>query len=366
MARVELDRTGLTDVLAPAMRGAEPRSGALPFALGKGRVKTYVLEVNGLAASSEAMERVRRLAHDLGVEAAETADRSLAMLWGEGVILFVDVLDPRFWMIHSVSAASAVQRLLRKATWSSREIDSCWFPWPLLRQLQAEGEPRWFKSDFEGDDLLPVTGVAARRLRVQLEGDAAGELFDKLVRADDRFKLSTALTSVATRVRDDVLGNLDELAHYRGRFIARGDSFEMHLGFVARAVESYKREVQRIEDFFRISWRGSEERGVELNGRVLTIDLGRPIPDLERFTEGLFSCRDPFRLWAVPRFGPGYVEAEAVDLHVGVCLRLEIAPVRIRVLLTERACGNTALRLIANLERRYDATVRLEDASPHR
>ena len=46
---------------------------------------------------------------------------------------------------------------------------------------------------------------------------------------------------------------------------------------------------------------------------------------MDRFLAGLFSCRDPFRLWSVPRYvTPTFVESEVVDLHVGRQFRLDI------------------------------------------
>ena len=215
----------------------------------------------------------------------------------------------------------------------------------------------WFKSDFEGDDLLPTVGVRARRLRVKLEGDEADQAFAELS-GIERYRHATALTSVATRISAPKLGRVDELAHYRGRFVTLGDSFELHVGFVSGAILRYREMVQSIESRFRFAWEGSEERGVTFDGEVLSVDLGRPLADLDRFLDGLFSCRDPFRLWAVPRMvSEWFVEAEVVDLHIGERFRMEITPDRLRLLLPSAVCGNTVLRLIANLQHRFDATV---------
>lgn len=74
----------------------------------------------------------------------------------------------------------------------------------------------------------------------------------------------------------------------------------------------------------------------------------------------LFTSKEPFRLWAVPReVVRGQWEANAVDLHVGHVVRLEITSRWMRVLLDDTACGNTLARLIANLQHRFDARTEL-------
>jgi hypothetical protein len=353
---VALDRQALAEAMSAVMSGHRWR-GELPFDPGRGRVKTYALEVNSGADQEQALDRAAQWASALGFTSAPTEDRALALAWGNGVGLFIDVLDPRFWLIHTTSAAGEVQRLIRRTVWASRDLDSCWFPSDFLRDLQRQGAPLWFKSDFEGDALLPTAGVPARKLRVKLEGDEADGLFGVLL-ADDRYRRAAALTSVATRLSDPDLGRIEELAHYRGRFVTLGDSFEMHVGFVSGAIERYRQLVETIERRFRFAWEGSESGGAMFEGEVLTIRLGQPIRDLDRFLDGLFSCRDPFRLWAVPgKVSESFVEAEVVDLHIGERFRMEITPDRLRLLLRSSVCGNTVLRLLANLQHRFDATV---------
>lgn len=90
------------------------------------------------------------------------------------------------------------------------------------------------------------------------------------------------------------------------------------------------------------------------------IDFARPLVDVDRFVAGLFTSKEPFRLWAVPRkLDQEEWEANAVDLHVGQTLRLEITPRWMRVLLGEHTCGNTLARLITNLQHRFNAESRL-------
>lgn len=339
------------------MAGRRPPKDALPFAVGRGAVKTYVLEVNGPAEPGEATDRFGALTSAHGLDWAPTEDPTLLLAWEDGASLFVDVLDPRFWLVHTSSAVSRVSGVLKKAMWSSKDVDRCWFSQSFLRQLQSRGEPRWFKSTFSGERLLPAEGVSARRLKVQLEGDGADWLLEFL-QSDDRSKYATSLSAVATRLVEPSLGTLDEFATASGRFTARGDSFEMHAGFVGQAVREYGSMVSAVERANGLRFNGSPEEGIRVDGHTVTMAFGRPVVDMGRFLSELFSCREPFRLWGVPTEGRnGWYEAEVVDLHVGAHLRMDIWSEGLRLYLPAGACGNTVFRLLTNLQHHYDATI---------
>jgi hypothetical protein len=356
---LSVDRADMADLISHAMTGRRSTGRNLPFDMRTGTVKTYALEVNVPEEDVEhAARRIRELAEIQGLTYATSRDPGLLLAWGNDVSLFVDVFDPRFWLIHTTSSAGRVQALLRTVAWKSTDIDWCWFPGASVRRMQNDGETRWFKSDFRGDDLLASQVVEARRLKVQLEGDQAQRLFDLLVQ-NPAYRSSAALTAIALRLGDSNLGHVDEAAYYRGRFVARGDSFELHVGFVAKWVREYAAAVRAIERDHRIAWAPASEEGpFSYSGRPITVNLGRPITDLDQFAAALFSCRDPFRMWAVPRAsGPDAIEAEVVDLHLGQQLRMDISREWIRIYLPHDACGNTIFRLVSNLQHRYDASV---------
>ena len=116
--------------------------------------------------------------------------------------------------------------------------------------------------------------------------------------------------------------------------------------------------VKEVEARYPIRWDSSPDVGASFTGDVVHIAFGQPVPSLEKFAEGLFSNRDPFRLWAIPRWvSDRWIEAEAVDLHVGTQMRMDMTPNYVRIYLPDSACGNTVVRLVANLQHRYDATV---------
>jgi hypothetical protein len=67
-------------------------------------------------------------------------------------------------------------------------------------------------------------------------------------------------------------------------------------------------------------------------------------------------------LWGVvDDYGDEYVEVDAVDLHVGSRVRLEISPNALRLHLLRGGCGNTVARLISNLQRHVDGRIAAAD-----
>jgi hypothetical protein len=355
-----LDREALSQSFTAAMSGhltdTEGALGIEPIARPTA-VKTYAIEVHLDDEDESPMSRIRAFGERLGFELVETADPTVGVLRGPELTFFVDALDPRFWLVHTTSGAHRAQSILARAIWASRDLDWCWFTASLLNRLVDRRQVRWFKSDFRGDELLPSQGVGARRMRIQLEGDNASSLYQELANSP-KWGSAAALTSVAFPLTDSYLGQTDEVANYRGRFVARGESFELHLGFVVRALNEYAKLISAIENRFRINWLAPDGGGFTFDGEILTIQFPRPIADMERFVSGLFSCREPFRLWAVPRsVTANSYDVEVVDLHIGSQLRMDITDTRLRVYLTQSVCGNSVARLLANLQHRYDASI---------
>jgi hypothetical protein len=344
-----LDRGALNDVLTRAMLGQGTTDGVAPFPVRAGEVRTIGLEINH---GAEPLEALAGIANQIDGHMSTTADSTLAMISTEDGGFFVDVLDPRFWLLHTTSPAGWSQSVLRSVVARNRNVDWCWLTLDRVEGLRHRGQERWFKADFRGSDLLPPEGVKGRRLKVQLEGDDPLDL-QALLRQN--YRSSTALTSVALRLSDPDVGHVDVAASYRGVFQSRGTSFDLHLGLAANTIQAYGESVRRTEQRFGIKW-SATDGGMEMQGGVVEISFARPITNMDHFLDGLFSCREPFRLWAVPRYvTPSFVEAEVVDLHVGRQFRMDIFTDGLSIYLPSDTCGNTLFRLLANLQHRYDA-----------
>ena len=99
--------------------------------------------------------------------------------------------------------------------------------------------------------------------------------------------------------------------------------------------------------------------GASFTGTPIGIRFSRRIADLSGFCDEVFSSRAPFRLWGRPVVADDIVSVDAVDLHVGRRLGVEIGRDWMRVYLNVGTCGNTIARLVSNLQTRFDGALSL-------
>jgi hypothetical protein len=146
------------------------------------------------------------------------------------------------------------------------------------------------------------------------------------------------------------LGVLDEI-DYTGRVTSRGNSYELHRHFIQRVVDSYAERVETLEQRYRIGL--DPEGGLEGEPIIVGLD-GTTSPRV--IVEALSDGTWPFRFVGVPRWlDDDYVVLPALDLHGGHYVDFEIAPELIRIYLRSGACGNSLMRLQANMQHHLDA-----------
>jgi hypothetical protein len=356
-----MERQDLFEALSDAMRGAV-RANVLGRRLGPSRVKSRLLEAHPAERSPDGVEHLlEQVAEGGGLTVRRVGDELWA-LSGSDEAFFVDGLNPRFWLLHTTASAERLRRLLAQHLLPSPRLDRAWLMGQQL--LELDGERRWVRSSFDSATLQPHESGATvpRRWRVQVEAENPDELLE-LVSRTDRYRAGAALTAVASVLASPAGGAVEVAADYQGGFVASGDDFHTVAGVLWRALDRYEAYVQMLEGSYRLTTSASENMGLTVEGEVATIEFAHEVADLEALVANLFTCREPFRLWAVPReVIPGQWEANAVDLHVGHRLRLELTSRWLRVLLAPQTCGNTLARLLANLQHRFDARTQLAPA----
>lgn len=226
-----------------------------------------------------------------------TEDGTLQRLVGDEEFV-VDSLECRFWSFHTPDASGSARAILDRAVSYSRHLDRMWLPWEHLRNIQSEG-----------------------------------------------------------RFQEKLIGY--------GIFVTIGDTFHGHESFVGDVVGRYSRLIEGVEGN-AMRWEPSGV-GIRPVGKPIFIEFERPFPDRGRLYQDMFSCRMPFRLWAAASPDRASVpdgeviSAEAVDLHVGQRLTIEMGDDWVRVYVREGNCGNSVARLIANLQKYANAPLRLAD-----
>lgn len=354
------DRQDFFAAMTDALAGRPATSASQP-AFQPGKVKVRLVEAHPPEESEDGVSRLlRETFEDEGLAVDRFAD-NLHLVRSDDLVLAFDTLDSRFWQCFSTSLSEPFSRVLKKTLSNNTNLDSAWIPKSLLHE--TDGTHRWLKSSFESDDLLGGASPT-RRWRARFEGDAPDELLDVLL-AEPKYARATALAAIGTSLVEEGVGRAQVLADWRGNFTIASGDFSVGASAVTRAADRYAAFVGDLEDRYRLRFSADEvaDEGIVLEGDVAVIPFEEPVEDVATLVAGLFLAKEPFRLIAVPRQVDDHEwEANAVDLHVGQPLRLEISPYRMRVLLSENTCGNTLARLLTNLQHRLDARVVLQPA----
>jgi len=355
-----MDRSDFIATMTAALNAEPSAEAAFGGRLRTGGMKSRLLEAHPPEHSSEGCGALLGVFAERAGLDLQALDDDLWALLGPEDAFFFDTANARFWQLHSTALAETVESLVKTRLIPDHRIDSAWMPAHLLREF--EGTRTWLRSSFNSDRLVPADGDPARRWRMQLEGDEPEELL-ALVSNNERYASNASLTAVGSTIVDGDR-RVQLATDFQGKVISHGTSFELIAGVLWRTARRYERYIGELEDRYRLTTNPCESVGLQIDGDVATLELKRHIPDLELFLDGLFSCRAPFRLWAVPReVAHEQWEANAVDLHVGHPLHLEITPRWIRIMLDEHTCGNTLARLIANLQQHFDARAELPVAA---
>lgn len=338
-------------------------------------VKTYLVEVHAPGdAPDGAVDVLERAIADQSLRERfpgrlhRSDDASLLTLDGvfdqkEALSLYVDSTDPRYWLVHTMGSSNAADWILDRLMKAGTRMDQAWIPAGLLESLSNSGSLRGLGLDFdrrpfeEDEEEVPDH---LQFLKMQLWGNRARRVLEVL-RQEDAFPDATTLAKIKVKYWPDEgdreLFTLDDIK-FDGKTTARGTSFDGHVILLGMLKEAYAQQIQRLEAH-GVGFDADEGR---LEGRPLTLIMGRPIRDLDRFCATVFSASAPFRLWGSPiRISNDFIRVRAVDLHVGDTIDFEVSRSFIRIYVPIGTCGNTVMRFFTNLQHHFDAQVQLRD-----
>jgi hypothetical protein len=327
-------------------------------------LKTFVLEVH----TDEPEVYLEDLAGRGNVDLSEDAFLSRVRLRENQGVLWVDRLNPRFWSFHTIMPAKDAADWLSGKVEARRDLDWMWLPSDHLRRISPGALSRKVRTVFDGERLVGPDD-AAQDLKVQLTGSNAERLLEQIAKLDS-YRSAVSFDSVEVLIDDPDLGVLREAVKRRGSFAASGDSFVHHAQFVRAVIDRYSYLVEAVERlalrFDLLDGGGDDdvgheidESGVRYSGTPIGIEFSRRILDLPRFCAGLFNSRHPFRLWGQPVIVGDIATVDAVDLHVGQRVRIDVGPSWMRIYIRAGSCGNTVARLVSNLQSRFDGALRL-------
>jgi len=337
------------------------------FPKGGGPLKTYIVEAhaqNGDTLSREnASAALSEATGKHGLRLSETKDRTLFEVSKGDVGFFFDVLDSRFWVVHTMSNVDVAEETLNALIEDNPNLDYAWPPSDLMRGIQKTARPLGFAIDFDETTFLP-----ARRENLEDEPNAVvkfrhgGTGADTWLRYLETFAVNALAFSMVKFSQEDKTtgGYIIQELNERGRLKAAGNSINLHLQVVSTVLHEYKSLILSIEDSARLrpALTGNAKTIV---GEPLTFDFPSPLRDFKAFVRELVSCREPLRTWGiVEEAGSKRVQIEGVDLHTGGRLRFDVTPDFMRVYLGPRTCGNTVARLLRNLQAHINATIHIK------
>ena len=323
-------------------------------------LKTFVIEVH----TDEPESYLEDLAGRHNVEPTADVFLSRVDVPGDHGVFWVDRLNPRFWMFHTVLPALAAGAWLNEKIETRRDLDWMWLPSDHLRRISPGALSRKVRTVFTGERLVGPDD-AAQDLKVQLTGRNAERLLDQ-ISALDSYRSAISFDGIEVLVDDPDLGMLREAVKRHGSFAVSGDSFVHHAQFVRAVVDRYARlveEVERLALRFEplVGGRGQavrgDEGGASYSGMPIGIRFSRRISDLQQFCAELFNARTPFRLWGQAIIADEMATVDAVDLHIGQRLRIDVGVDWMRVYIRAGSCGNTVARLVSNLQSRFDGAL---------
>ena len=289
---------------------------------------------------------------------------------------YVDASDQRFWVLHSTSNSTKTDRILRRVIANEPRIDSAWLPVQLLEQVADMGIFRGLGLDYDHRKVPDVDfeapGAPVEYLKMQLWGNRAREVLETL-RDTDAFAEATTLSKVRVKhwldpAEDRDSFTLDDVK-WDGKITARGTSFPSHVNLVSAVYRAYAERVKALESRFSVRYEmtqvaNSRRTHYHVSGEPLNVTFSRPITDMEKFLDSVFSGAEPFRLWGTPvPLGEKYYRVTGLDLHVMHRITFEITPDFMRVYLPDGSCGNTVARLYTNLQHYYDSRVTMKSGA---
>jgi len=275
---------------------------------------------------------------------------------------FIDTIGDRFWLFHTLSDSNSSDYFIDKLIEQNLNgLDHLWFSTRFMEDIWKKGMSKGFTLRFENEFVEEDEGAKApiKSLSMRLWGENAPKVL-KTLRKDEDLSGSIALSGIGLKKfvseEDFVINDIS----YWAKFTARGTSINAHYDIIGNILQSYKKVIENIEES-RLKYERTTN-GFRASGEPLTIEFDPPIEHLEGFLQNLFASRQPFRLFGLWKFlGKDYAKVSALDLHNGDKIDLEVSNRWMRIYLPHNACGNTALRLITNIQHYYSSRAVLSD-----
>lgn len=274
---------------------------------------------------------------------------------------YVDMSDKRFWLLYTNNLARDANYLFRRLVFSpNATFDRAWIPIEMMHNVSNLSGNTFRGFGLRYQDFFTLNGEGdqpVEELRMRVSGSSS---IDALEALKDKEKLRRSLSYSMIRVRrGNRLEYVIEELGYEGRFIARGgSSIDDYVSLIEITRKMYRNTIEAIEKS-SIGVKKVEGRTL-VEGQAFDLTLEREIEDIDLFIDNLINSKRPFRLWGIKnKISRDFYQIVGVDLHTGDSIDLEVSPFLIRIYLPKGSCGNTVLRVYANLQHYFDSAIKL-------
>lgn len=343
-------------------------------------LKSYIVERHLLEDGSEpGWPRVF-------VEHEALADSLTRLRARRHLAFFSERINRRFCMLHTLAKTNETDAVVSSLTTGINSLtDRAWMPSSFILDVRlgrlvgyklASDPIRDLESRFdqveelesvEDVDTAPSAVAHAQSQRgFRVASTSRAYAFEDLaaILSGGIYSNRRSIDWIETRSRLSDSELLHSTIYSNGKVISRTSSPESHVAEVRRITESYGGVIKGIEDNYAIRWSAGSSGTVRLGEPILVEFSDFELPDLDYFTEAVFSGTSNFGLFGVPSHrNERRVDVEAIDLHRGDSVSFEVTRNWIRIYLPADSCGNVVCRFVWKLQRYFSSSLRTRTPS---
>ncbi|MCI0561452.1 MAG: hypothetical protein MN733_23440, partial [Nitrososphaera sp.] len=299
-----------------------------------------------------------------------------------GELGYIESLFSRYLLFHTHQKTEIVDKAVSLAMRDGAQLDSLWLSgdyfsslWNLVvlpqsperfvslkfeHQARFEGAVDQFSED-ETDEWDEEGDIERRSSTSSITERARriGGFLPDLQKSHSAFKAVKML-----RLPAEPRGGYEFWSE--GKVTYRASSFRQGREQVLSVTRLYSQVTHIIEQilWFQVERMTFKDReGFTINGAPLILQFSQPLSaqTFRNLVDVTFERgQGPLRLWGNPIWlSDNKVHVYGIDLHLWQRIYLEVTPRRMIVILPRGTCGNTAHRLITNIQRYIDPAVRM-------
>jgi hypothetical protein len=347
---------------------------------GRGLIKSYVVETSPHNPTiAETVKALRGTGWDL---APIEDDRLYSVQDNNGELGYIEPVSPRYWALHTYRQTSKADPAIQRTVRETPQLDSLWLSGDYFTAL-------WKTLILPQFPYRSITFKFEHRARFEPNGVPESDDFDENQEEDieEQPASISSITERASRIAT-FLPDLQKVhppfkairmmripadkspGGYEfwswGKVTYRSDDFREGREQVFSITRLYSRLTEAIEQKLWLSFERinhTDGEALAITGAPLTLEFSKPLSNeiYNNLLDVTFeNSQGPLRLWGNPiRLSANRAHVYGVDMHLWQRIYLDITPYRIVAILPRGTCGNTAHRLLTNVQRFVDPGVKM-------